>query len=278
MASTRTANDQGYDISQWYDSRPAKIGWLSMLAVIVFWLLYQRTYGYSHGLDSMTPEFDSIWMGLWRFNILANAVFFTVTIGWIWMTRDRNLADLNPKLELKRYFYWLGWLACYVFGVYFAGSLTLEQDAAWHQVIIRDTSFTASHIVAFYGTFPLYITCGVASYLYAQTRLPLYAQATSFPLVAAIVGPMFILPNVGLNEWGHAFWFVDEMFAAPLHWGFVALGWCGLFGAAGGVAAQTVSRMSNLADVIWNNAPKSILDPFSSQVAAANASNARSGY
>jgi methane/ammonia monooxygenase subunit C len=25
--------------------------------------------------------------------------------------------------------------------------------------------------------------------------------------------------------------------------------------------------MSNLADVIWNNAPKSILDPFSSQVA-----------
>jgi methane/ammonia monooxygenase subunit C len=33
------------------------------------------------------------------------------------------------------------------------------------------------------------------------------------------------------------------------------------------VAAQIVSRMSNLADVIWNNAPKSILDPFSSQVA-----------
>ena len=75
MASTRTADDHGYDTSQWYDSRPAKIGWLSMLAVIVFWLLYQRTYGYSHGLDSMTPEFDSIGMGLWRFNILANAVF-----------------------------------------------------------------------------------------------------------------------------------------------------------------------------------------------------------
>ncbi|MFO0699758.1 MAG: methane monooxygenase/ammonia monooxygenase subunit C [Nitrospira sp.] len=82
-------------------------------------------------------------------------------------------------------------------------------------------------------TFPLYITCGVSSYLYAQTRLPLYSQATSFPLVAAVVGPMFILPNVGLNEWGHAFWFVDELFAAPLHWGFVTLGWCGLFGAAG---------------------------------------------
>ena len=62
-----------------------------------------------------------------------------------------------------------------------------------------------------------------------RDRLPLYNQATSFALVAAVVGPMFILPNVGLNEWGHAFWFVDELFAAPLHWGFVTLGWCGLF-------------------------------------------------
>ena len=34
-----------------------------------------------------------------------------------------------------------------------------------------------------------------------------------------------ILPNVGLNEWGHAFWFMEELFVAPLHWGFVILGW-----------------------------------------------------
>jgi hypothetical protein len=61
----------------------------------------------------------------------------------------------------------------------------------------------------------------VASYLYAMTRLPQFSKAVSFPLVGAIVGPMMILPNVGLNEWGHAFWFVDELFAAPLHWGFV---------------------------------------------------------
>jgi hypothetical protein len=50
-------------------------------------------------------------------------------------------------------------------------------------VIIRDTSFTASHIIAFYFTFPLYITMGVASYLYAMTRLPQFSKAVSFPLV-----------------------------------------------------------------------------------------------
>ena len=27
-------------------------------------------------------------------------------------------------------------------------------------------------------------------------------------------------------------WFVGELFAAPLRWGFVTLGWCGLFAAA----------------------------------------------
>src|SRR6185437_4848267 len=106
--------------------------------------------------------------------------------------------------------------------------------------------------------------CGVAPSDHPGHEL--YSKATSFALVAAVVGPMFILPNVGLNEWGHAFWFVDELFSAPLHWGFVTLGWCGLFASAGGVAAQIISRMSNLADVIWNNAPKSILDPFSSQL------------
>jgi methane/ammonia monooxygenase subunit C len=77
--------------------------------------------------------------------------------------------------------------------------------------------------------------------------------------VGAIVGPLMILPNVGLNEWGHAFWFVDELFAAPLHWGFVILGWCGLFGGTGGVAAQIVARMSNLCDVVWNNESKDCL-------------------
>ena len=226
MASTTTwggGSDKGYDMSLWYDSRPLKIGWFAMLAAVGSEVVFQRVFGYSHGLDSMTPEFENVWMGLWRFNVISNIIFASATLGWIWSTRDRNVANVDPKTELKRYFYWMMWLALYVFGVYWAGSYTLEQDASWHQVIIRDTSFTASHIIAFYFTFPLYITCGVASYLYAMTRLPQFSKAVSFPLVGAIVGPMMILPNVGLNEWGHAFWFVDELFAAP-----VALGLCDL--------------------------------------------------
>ena len=232
MASTTTwggGSDKGYDMSLWYDSRPLKIGWFAILGAVGAEVVFQRLFGYSHGLDSMTPEFENVWMNLWRFNVVSNIIYSSAIFGWLWSTRDRNIANVDPKTELKRYFYWMMWLACYVFGVYWAGSYTLEQDASWHQVIIRDTSFTASHIIAFYFTFPLYITMGVRLSV-CDDAVAAVQQGGVVPVVGAIVGPMMILPNVGLNEWGHAFWFVDELFAAPLHWGFVTLGWCGLFG------------------------------------------------
>ena len=247
-----------YDMSLWYDSRWYKFGLITMLGVAIFWIWFQRTFAYSHGMDSMEPEFEKVWMGLWRVHMIVMPIFALVTWGWIWKTRDTNLDNLDPKLEIKRYFYWMMWLGVYLFGVYWGGSFFTEQDASWHQVIIRDTSFTPSHVVVFYGSFPMYIVCGVASYLYAMTRLPLYARGTSFPLVMAIAGPLMILPNVGLNEWGHAFWFMEELFSAPLHWGFVILGWSGLF--AGGIAAQIITRYSNLTDVIWNGQSKVILN------------------
>ncbi|PTQ79865.1 methane monooxygenase/ammonia monooxygenase subunit C, partial [Nitrosomonas ureae] len=56
----------------------------------------------------------------------------------------------------------------------------------------------------------------------------------------------------------HAFWFMEELFSAPLHWGFVILGWAGLF--SGGIAAQIITRYSNLTDVTWNNASREILN------------------
>jgi methane/ammonia monooxygenase subunit C len=46
--------------------------------------------------------------------------------------------------------------------------------------------------------------------------------------MVAVVGPFMILPNVGLNEWGHTFWFMEEFFVAPLHYGFVFFGWAAL--------------------------------------------------
>ena len=77
MAKTMTfgESDVGYDMSLWYDSRPLKIGWFTMLAAVGAEVVFQRVFGYSHGLDSMTPEFETVWMGLWRFNVISNIIF-----------------------------------------------------------------------------------------------------------------------------------------------------------------------------------------------------------
>jgi methane/ammonia monooxygenase subunit C len=65
----------------------------------------------------------------------------------------------------------------------------------------------------------------VGTLIYARTRIPLFADRWSLPLLLAVFAPLMILPNVGFNEWGHSFWIMEERFGAPLHMGFVVLGW-----------------------------------------------------
>ena len=73
MASTTFgSSDRGYDMSLWYDSKIFKVSWFAMLAAVGSEVIFQRVFGYSHGLDSMTPEFETVWMGLWRFNVISN--------------------------------------------------------------------------------------------------------------------------------------------------------------------------------------------------------------
>ncbi|WP_041355119.1 methane monooxygenase/ammonia monooxygenase subunit C [Nitrosococcus halophilus] len=49
---------------------------------------------------------------------------------------------------------------------------------------------------------------------------------------------------MGLNEWGHTFWFMEELFVAPLQWGFVFFAWFIL--AIFGVFLQIQNRMREL--------------------------------
>jgi methane/ammonia monooxygenase subunit C len=68
-----------------------------------------------------------------------------------------------------------------------------------------------------------------------------FADGLSLPYLVTVVGPFMILPNVGLNEWGHTFWFMEELFVAPLHYGFVFFGWLAL--AIAGVLLQSFRQL-----------------------------------
>ncbi|MEW5058320.1 methane monooxygenase/ammonia monooxygenase subunit C [Cycloclasticus sp. 46_83_sub15_T18] len=215
-----------------------------VLATMVAWRVYQQVFAWEKGLDSFEAEFDVYWMNLlytqWILEFTAAAVVW----GYLIKTRDKDVFNITPQEELQRHFTLIAWLFAYVWIVYWAASFFAEQDASWHQVTVRDTDFTPSHIVLFYGVMPCYILAGVGSFLYARTRLPQFAERLSIPFVIAVLGPFMILPNVGLNEWGHTFWFMEELFSAPIHWGFVVLGWTAL--ALGGLFLQIIPRMVQL--------------------------------
>ena len=183
--------------------------------------LYQGAFGVLAGLDSTEPAFQTHWMRLFHIELGILALVFPALWGYLWLTRDQNLEAIAPKEEIRRYFTLTMWISIYTFAVYWAGSYFAEQDNSWHQVSIRDTPFTANHIIEFYFNFPLYVLLGGSAWLYARTRLPLYAKEISLPLTLAVIGPFMILVSVGFNEWGHTFWFREEFFAAPIHWGFV---------------------------------------------------------
>ena len=77
MATTLGSSSQagsakgGWDRSLWYASGWYKFGMALMLAVACFWIWFQRTFAYSHGMDSMEPEFERVWMGLWRAHMIV---------------------------------------------------------------------------------------------------------------------------------------------------------------------------------------------------------------
>ncbi|MGZ8219232.1 bacterial ammonia monooxygenase, subunit AmoC [Methylomagnum sp.] len=193
---------------------------------------YEGVYGWAAGLDSFAPEFETYWMNMLYYEIVAEVIVASFLWGYIWKTRDRNLAAITPREELRRNMTHVVWVFAYANAIYWGASYFTEQDATWHQTIVRDTDFTPSHIIEFYLTYPIYIITGFGAFLYAKTRLPFFAEGLSLPYLVSVVGPFMILPNVGLNEWGHTFWFMEELFVAPLHYGFVIFGWfaLGIFG------------------------------------------------
>ena len=211
---------------------------LTVMALIT--VSYQGWAAWEFGLDATTAEFVQYWMNLFYAETLILWPISLSVWTWLWVSRDKNVANIKPKEELRRYMVWVGIIASYVLALYFAASFFAEQDASWHQAVVRDTAFTPTHIVLFYGWFPIFIGFGGAMFFYSMTRLPVYAKRLSIMVVVAVLGPFLVLPNVAFNEWGHAFWISEEIFSLPLHWGFVVFGWAAL--AFGGLIVQVMNR------------------------------------
>lgn len=221
---------------------------LPVLAFAGFWRLWQQLFAFDNGLDATMPHFEAYWMSIFYVNVGVLPMVAAAWYGWLIVSGARIARRLlTPAEEAKRI--WRLWLIVIAFAeaAYFGGSYFAEQDAAWHQVTLRDTAFTPSHIGLFYGAFPLMIYISFAAYLYGRTRLPHLFGGMRLPVSFALVvgGSMLLMFQVAFNEFGHTFWQTEEVFSAPLHWPFVLFAY--LLIATFAIWFQTAMRLFHLA-------------------------------
>lgn len=216
----------------------------AVIGVLGVYRWYQMNYSFTVGLDYFEPEFQTYWMSLLYTQLIVVILATLGGLAWLWQTREVDVQAISPQVELQRYFYIFGLLAV-VGGVFIFGlQIFTEADAAWHQVTIRDTDFTPTHIALFYFIVPVLVSALVLGTVWLHTRMPDFAGRVSIPMVTIVMGPALIMPNLGFNEWGHTFFYAEELFAAPVHWGFVVLGWA--FFAISGLLVQCIARVSKL--------------------------------
>lgn len=209
---------------------------------------YQQEYSFLYGLDYFEPEFQTYWMNLFWGQLAAIIITGLAGVAWVWSTREKDLDSVTPERELGRYYLIFGTLVMASIMRFTSLGLFTEADAAWHQVTIRDTDFTPTHIGLFYFMMPLEVVGIAMAFIWVHTRLPDCKNRISMPFAILAASPFLIMPNLGLNEWGHTFFYAEELFAAPIHWGFVFLGWA--FFALAGFILQCLKRVNELTTVI----------------------------
>ena len=187
--------------------------------------LYLDTMGFSVGTDYYSDEFQVYWMPLLYGELLFTSAFAIGLSAYFWLTRETDKYSISKELELKRYWRLLSVFTVMGLWAGFIASTAIESDAAWHQVTIRDTDFTPTHIIIFYFALPFLTAMLLPAFVWTHTRLPEYMGRVSIPFLGVVFGILMIMPNYGFNEWGHTFFYAEELFAAPIHWGFVFLGW-----------------------------------------------------
>ncbi|PND54402.1 ammonia monooxygenase [Mycobacterium sp. ENV421] len=257
MTTTRTERASGHRGATAHKSDgPVSRGgsWVALVialsavaALSLGWRLYQQVWAFTTGLDSHTPDFNKYWLSLAAANMLLLPAGAAAIYAWLWVSAKRLPKEVSREDESGRL--WRLWVLVAMFcaTVFAGGSFFAEEDASWHQILTRDTAFTPSHDVLFYGVFPLMIYMAAGIYLYARTRLPhIYggkALPVSFTLIVA--GSALLFFQVAMNEFGHSFFQAEEVFSAPLHWPFVIFGY--LLAATFAIWFETLPRIFELA-------------------------------
>jgi methane/ammonia monooxygenase subunit C len=211
------------------DLKLTLIGTAVLCALFIGVRTYQQFFHRTAGIDAFSDEFQLYWVSVLYIAAIAEVLSFFLLVAYFWKTRDLDLANVEPREELRRIFHLLGWLFFYGVALYWGASYFSEQDAAWRDVAYRHSAYMHLNLIKVFVAAPLYIIVGIGAFMYAQTRVPTFAsKGFSTAFVWLVFGPLLILPGFGFVEWGKTSWILDEMFVAPFNWPLVFFGWFAL--------------------------------------------------
>lgn len=249
-SARRTAKAEAYPgpVSRGGTLTSIMVGVAAVTALAVVWRVYQQIWAFKNGLDSHTTEFNYYWIGLAVANMTLLPAGAAAWYAWMWTSAKRMPKQITRAEEGRRL--WTLWvlIAAFCTAIFWGGSYFAEEDASWHQILTRDTAFTPSHDVLFYGVFPLMIYMAAGIFLYGRTRLPhIYATTKAIPWSSLLIisGTVLLFFQVAMNEFGHSFFQAEEVFAAPLHWPFVLFGY--LLAGTFAIWFETLPRIFELA-------------------------------
>src|ERR1700732_1987654 len=80
---------------------------LGRIAINTFYVgvrIYEQVFGQFAGLDSFAPEFTTYWMTILYIEEPVELISFLALVGWMWKTRDTDLANVQPREEMRRIF------------------------------------------------------------------------------------------------------------------------------------------------------------------------------
>jgi methane/ammonia monooxygenase subunit C len=222
--------------------------WIATAVLCAFYVglrVYEQYFHWTAGIDAFSNEFQLYWVSLLYVATMAELIFFLCLVAYLLKTRDLDVAKVEPREEVRRIFYLLGWILVYGLAFYWGASYFSEQDAPWTEQAFSHSSFTHLNLIKVFVAVPVYIIAGLGAFIYARTRLPTFASnGVSVAFVCFVFGPLMILPAAGLAEWGATAWIMEDLSVGALHWPTVFFGWfsLGLFG----VSLQIFSRMQEL--------------------------------
>lgn len=148
--------------------------------------------------EGFAPRNLTDYLPIW----VVEAGFSLILWRWIVRTQETSLAA-DDGGQVPQAFLLMIWLMLDTFMVIVGGGFLAHMDTPWAQM--STAKLSPAHLVTFIAVMPAYIVFGVASWLFAFTRLPEFTKGKLDHFVIITLAPFMFLPVFDPQDLIHSF-------------------------------------------------------------------------